>query len=62
MRSSHARLKCKFYFVPVSKFWLEPLRLKSDGGFSPAELRRIKDIIMVNSSLLMKEWHEYFRN
>ncbi len=44
----------------VAKFWLDPVRLQTSGGFNAAELRRIQRIIEENGNTLIKGWNEYF--
>jgi len=40
-----------------AKFWLSPVELCSNTGFSPAELRHISDIVKARRGLLLREWH-----
>ena len=42
------------------KFWLRPIALASNLGFSAKELRDIETIIIKNSENLWEAWHEYF--
>ncbi len=44
----------------IAKFWLDPVRLQSSGGFSRTEIRKIHKIINANHSKLMEAWNEYF--
>ena len=44
----------------IAKFWLDPVRLQSSGGFSRIEVARIHKIIEENHSKLMEAWNEYF--
>ncbi len=41
----------------VAKFWLEPPRLASGGGFTPIELRRIWRIVCANQRRLLEAWY-----
>jgi hypothetical protein len=43
-----------------AKFWLDPVRLQSSGGFSRAELGRIQKIIQENHTKLVEAWNGYF--
>jgi Domain of unknown function (DUF4160) len=43
-----------------AKFWLEPVALARNLGFSPAELRRIQRFVIENRNLLSEKWHESF--
>lgn len=44
----------------VAKFWLDPVRLQSSGGFPRAEIRQIEQIVMENQQTLLEAWNEYF--
>ncbi len=44
----------------TAKFWLDPIRLQSSGGFSRIELARIETIVRNNQKALMEAWDEYF--
>ncbi len=44
----------------VVKYWLDPVRLQTSGGFGSAELRRIQRIVEENRENLIEAWHEYF--
>lgn len=46
--------------VSQTKFWPEPVRLQSSGGFGRAELRRIEDLIRKSANELVERWHEFF--
>lgn len=43
----------------VCKFWLEPLELGKNYGFSPRELGEIRRIIQANISRVVEAWHEH---
>ena len=45
-----------------AKFWLVPLQLARNTGFSGVELRRISVIIQREESYLVRRWNEYFRS
>lgn len=40
-----------------AKFWLEPVILAANFGFSPRELRRIQVLIAENRAKLLEAWH-----
>lgn len=40
-----------------AKFWLQPLALARNFGFSPRELRRIKVLLEKNLEKLLEAWH-----
>lgn len=44
----------------VAKFWLDPVRLQDSGGFSRAELNRLRRIVQIHQHRLLEAWHEYF--
>jgi len=44
----------------IAKFWLDPVRLQSSGGFSRLEISKIHKIIIENHSKLLEAWDEYF--
>ena len=44
----------------IAKFWLEPVRLQSSGGFNRIEISRIHKIIKENHLKLLGAWNEYF--
>lgn len=44
----------------IAKFWLEPLRLHSSGGFSRAEIARIGRLVSRYRIELVEAWNEYF--
>ena len=44
----------------IAKFWLDPIRLQSSGGFSRAEIGQILKMINQHHQQLVEAWHEYF--
>jgi hypothetical protein len=44
----------------IAKFWLDPVRLQSSGGFGRIEISKIHKIIDENRSKLLEAWDEYF--
>jgi hypothetical protein len=46
----------------VAKFWLEPVRLASSGGFGGAEISRIHAVVADNAKHLGRSWDEFFRD
>jgi hypothetical protein len=42
-----------------AKFWLQPVGLARNLGFSSAELRRIQRIIVERRAKLLEAWHGY---
>ena len=43
----------------ICKFWLEPVALGENHGFSPNELIRIRRIIQSNINKIIEAWHEH---
>jgi hypothetical protein len=43
----------------MCKFWLEPIDLCSNHGFSSQELMAIRKLVVVNLSRIMEAWHEH---
>ncbi len=41
------------------KFWLEPVALSMNHGFSPHELNRIRAVILEHQENVMEAWHEH---
>jgi hypothetical protein len=44
----------------IAKFWLDPIRLQSSGGFSRIEIARIERLVRAQRVVLMEAWDEYF--
>ncbi len=45
----------------VAKFWLDPVRLQSSGGFSRVEINQIDGLVNEHQRELLEAWNEYFR-
>jgi hypothetical protein len=43
----------------VCKFWLEPVVLSFDEGFPPAELNRIRRLIVEYRQKILEAWNEH---
>ena len=43
----------------VCKFWLEPVVLSKNHGFSPHELNHIRQLIQSNLNEIVEAWHEH---
>ena len=41
------------------KFWLEPVALERNDGFTPRELNQIRDIIVGNLARIQEAWREH---
>lgn len=44
----------------VAKLWLQPARVAYSHGFSPPELRRVRELTFEHQALFIERWHEYF--
>jgi hypothetical protein len=42
-----------------AKFWLKPVRLSRNIGFSPQELRRIQRLLEDNEEPLLEAWNDH---
>lgn len=45
-----------------AKFWLKPVNLAKNLGFSTKELRTVQQLVQNNQSLLLESWYGYFGN
>jgi hypothetical protein len=43
-----------------AKFWLEPVRLQRNNGFSRKEINRIEKIVTEHQAQLLGGWHDFF--
>ena len=46
----------------VAKFWLDPIRLQTSGGFSRAEIGRIQRMVETHAEKLKEAWNAYFND
>lgn len=46
----------------LAKFWLDPVRLQSSGGFSRNEIAKIQKIVIEHQQLLLEAWYAYFND
>lgn len=44
----------------AAKFWLNPVVLEYNYGFTSGELKQIENIIQENSQKIILKWNEYF--
>lgn len=44
----------------LAKFWLEPISLSKNRGFSEHELRQVAQLVVKHRETLMEAWHDYF--
>ncbi|MBS4027453.1 MAG: DUF4160 domain-containing protein [Ignavibacteriales bacterium] len=43
-----------------AKFWLRPIRLAKNFGFSSVELRKLQQLVEEHQQQLLASWNEYF--
>jgi len=43
-----------------AKFWLTPISLARNLGFTSIELRRIESLLRINQLSLLEQWSEFF--
>jgi hypothetical protein len=55
---AHVHVECQ---DKVAKFWLNPIRLQSSGGFSRRDIARISKLLQVHHQRLVEAWNDYFR-
>ncbi len=46
----------------IAKFWLDPVRLQSSGGFSRNEINRIHRVVGEYQIPLIEAWNAYFHD
>jgi hypothetical protein len=46
----------------VAKFWLEPIRLHTSGGFSRIEITRIQNLVHSHADDVKEAWNAYFNS
>ncbi len=46
--------------VQSAKFWLQPVALARNLGFSAKELGRIEQVVVQNETRIAEAWNEYF--
>ncbi|PSB17459.1 DUF4160 domain-containing protein [Phormidesmis priestleyi ULC007] len=44
----------------TAKFWLEPVSLANNIGFSAKELRKVQAVVQENQKILLEAWNGYF--
>ena len=46
----------------AAKFWLEPVRVEYNRGFSENELSKITALVQQHRAMLLRAWHDYFKS
>ena len=44
----------------IAKFWLDPINLAKNRGFTAQELRQIERVVEKHRERLMEAWYDYF--
>jgi hypothetical protein len=44
----------------AAKFWVRPVRVAYNHGFSPKELSTVAELVREHETAIEKAWHEYF--
>lgn len=44
----------------AAKFWLAPVRVEYNRGFTMVELAKVTALVRANEAAIQKAWHEYF--
>lgn len=44
----------------LAKFWLDPVRIQTSGGFSRTDISRIQNLVQDNREILARSWNEFF--
>ncbi len=44
----------------IAKFWIEPVRFESSGGFGRKEINRIEKLVEKYQKILLRGWNEFF--
>jgi len=44
----------------IAKYWLDPVRLASSGGFRRGEIKTIELIVVADHERLMEAWNDFF--
>ena len=45
-----------------AKFWLDPIRIQSNRGFSRAEINRIQKLVEEHQEQLLAGWNDFFND
>lgn len=45
-----------------AKFWLSPVRLQTNKGFSRTEINRLQKLVEEYQEQLLEGWHDFFDN
>jgi len=44
----------------AAKVWLEPVHFAYSNGFTPTQLRRIRELVFEHQASFVERWHEHF--
>jgi hypothetical protein len=46
----------------IAKFWIQPVRLQSSGGFNRQEISRLSALVLEYQAHLLEAWNDYFHD
>ncbi|UXE58707.1 MAG: DUF4160 domain-containing protein [Woronichinia naegeliana WA131] len=46
----------------LAKFWLQPVRLQNNQGFSRVEINRVQKLVETHQEQLLRGWHDFFND
>lgn len=46
----------------VAKFWLQPVRLASSGGFPRQEIAKLNSLVKEHRTQFLEAWNDYFHS
>ena len=44
----------------IAKFWLDPIRLETSGGFSRKDIGYLQRLVEEHHETLLRKWNEFF--
>ncbi len=44
----------------TAKIWLQPVRMAYSYGFSPSQVRRVRELTFEHQAAFVARWHEHF--
>ena len=62
MSRTSLRMSMSIRDASTAKFWLAPIELAQNLGFSALELARVRRVLLSEQAALLKAWHDYFGN
>jgi hypothetical protein len=44
----------------AAKVWMRPVRVEYAYDFTPAEMRRLRELVVEHEAIFLERWNEYF--